>query len=98
MNDYYTPVDPDFEDKVMQTIQNLKNGKIHFFNANGAVEDAKGKILKMEKRGTGIFIVMDNAVSIRLDQIITLFGFPGPAYEAYSNLAEDCHSCFNAKD
>ncbi len=98
MNDSYTPVDPDFEDTIAQSIQNHKNGKIHYFNYNREIEDVAGEILKMEKRGSGIFIVMNNAVAIRLDQIISLFGFPGPAYEAYSNLAEDCHSCFNSKD
>ena len=88
----YVTFDPDYFEKVEKAMN--VDCKIHYFNADGQVMDAKGSL-------TGVFspddfahfVVLDNDRAIRLDRIITLNGAPGPAFDEYDLFALQCLTC-----
>lgn len=90
----YLPVDPDFIDVIEEQIAAEKSGKIFFFNQSGEVDEATGKMHRLEERpGDGVFAVLDNNIALRIDRIITLFGKIGAAYDEYDAFGNSCMDC-----
>lgn len=90
----YLPVDPDFTDVIQVQIRERKSGKIFFFNELGEVDDRTGTVVQMEDRpAQGVFVLLDNGNSIRIDRIITLFGKIGAAYDEYDTYSNSCMDC-----
>lgn len=92
--DSYLPVAWEYREVIEEEIKKETEGKIFFFNPSRQVDEAQGKVIALEDHGpAGVFILLDTEIKIRLDQIITLFGKVGAAYEeydAYSNACMDC--------
>ncbi len=87
----YLPVQWVYREVIEEEIEKGTEGKIFYFREQ-QVSEAYGKVLKMvELKGEGIFIHLDNGVTIRIDRIITLFGKPGAAYDEYN--ADACMDC-----
>ncbi len=91
--DSYLPVDPDFMELIDSLIQRKSNGKIHYFNAKGELDDAYGEFLRVSKSQSGEHLVLSKDQYVRLDKIITVLGKPGPAYEEYDRYANACLNC-----
>ncbi|MEJ1239881.1 hypothetical protein WBG78_17210 [Chryseolinea sp. T2] len=90
----YTPVSYEFRDVLQDQIQKGTNGKVFFWNKDEQVDECIGKIEHVDDRGgNGLFAVFGNGDSIRIDRIITLFGKPGPGYDAYDAFANQCLAC-----
>src|SRR5690606_11695204 len=99
MDTSYTPVAYDFRETIEAEIAKGTSGKIFFFNGDQADDCMEDKVTVMEEiPGKGIFITLDTSGSIRIDRIITLFGKPVPAYEAYDAYANACLSCTGSYD
>lgn len=94
MNDKstYLPVDLDFIDQCISFAKEKKEGKIHFFNGSGDLDDVVGTSSRVDTRKSGKFFIM-NDQAVRLDTIVTIFGKPGPAYETYDRYANACLTC-----
>ena len=90
--DKYLPVDPDFIDEAEKYCLEKKFGKIHYFSALQTIEDVKGTASDLLKESGSEYLVI-NEQKVRLDKIITLFGKPGPSYEAYDRFANACLTC-----
>src|SRR5687767_55508 len=94
MNDSYTPIAYEYREVISEQIAKGTQGKIFFFNAEGKVDDAEGKVINIDEiTGKGMFITLDNRIQIRIDRIITLFGKPGAAYDEYDAFANACLDC-----
>lgn len=93
--DKYLPVDPDFSDRVVKFCNEGLNGKIHFFNEQKEIDDAIGTVLQIQNSKNGEYLLLNTEKRIRLDKIITIFGKPGPSYEAYDRYANVCFTCEN---
>lgn len=91
--DGYLPVDPDFIDHCVSCVSGGRSGKIHYWNPENEVDDASGKLVSLEKSEKGFFLKLEDGSTVRLDKIITLFGRPGPGYEAYDRYANVCLTC-----
>lgn len=91
--DSYLPIDPNFYEVIQQAKEARKSGKIHFFNPMGEVDDGQGLITSIIQNEQGKFVLLSDRRSIRLDKIITLYGRPGPSYEAYDRYANACLAC-----
>lgn len=90
----FTPVSYDFRDVLDAELKNGTTGKIFFWSPDSQVDEQIGRITEIADRAAdGIFVVLDNGGSVRIDRIITLFGKPGPGYEAYDSFANQCLSC-----
>lgn len=90
----FTPVSYDFRDVLDAELKNGITGKIFFWSPDSQVDEQIGRITEIADRAAdGIFVVLDNGGSVRIDRIITLFGKPGPGYEAYDSFANQCLSC-----
>lgn len=90
----YTPVPYDFREVLDDEIKKGSSGKVFFWSAAGQVDEQQGRISKVsDDGGKGIFAVFDNGGTVRIDRIITLFGKPGPGFEAYDAYANQCLAC-----
>jgi len=89
----YLPVQHIYKEVILAEINKNSSGKVFYFDVNDQVADAEGTIASMKESANGFFIEMDPEASIRIDRIITLFGKPGPAYDAYDAFANACMDC-----
>ncbi|MGC3947005.1 MAG: hypothetical protein QM762_21225 [Chryseolinea sp.] len=91
----YTPVPYEFKEVLQDQIQKGTAGKVFFWNKDEQVDECIGKIERIDDRdGEGLFAVfLGSDASVRIDRIITLFGKPGPGYEAYDAFANQCLAC-----
>jgi hypothetical protein len=95
----YLPVQHVYKEIIQEEIRKNSSGKVFYFDALDQVADAEGRITSLkELKPEGYFIEMDPAASIRIDRIITLFGKPGPAYDAYDAFANACMDCSGGDD
>ena len=90
--DKYLPVDPDFIDVAKKYCIEKKSGKVHYFSPQQTIEDVKGTATAIFREKHVEYLEI-NELKIRLDKIITLFGKPGPSYEAYDRFANACLTC-----
>ncbi len=94
MDASYTPVAYEYREIILDQIAKKTTGKIFFWSADQQVDEATGRILKLEELpGKGMFIALDSGNQVRIDRIITLFGKPGAAYDEYDSFANQCLSC-----
>ena len=90
----FTPVPYVFREIIDEELQKGTRGKIFYFTPDQEVGSFEGIILSMrEIPKEGIFIFLEPEYNIRIDRIITLFGKPGAAYEAYDAYSNQCFSC-----
>ena len=90
----YTPVPYEFRDVLDEKIRQGAMGKVFFWSHDDKVDEQEGRIVKVEERsGEGLFAYFDSNAALRIDRIITLFGKPGPGFEAYDAFANQCLSC-----
>lgn len=90
----YTPVPYEFREVLQEQVQKGAAGKVFFWNSEGQVDECMGKIERIDDRGSdGLFALFDTGASVRIDRIITLFGKPGPGFEAYDAFANQCLAC-----
>lgn len=95
----YTPVHYCYRESIEEEIARKRNGKVFYFNFKGEVDDVEGTVVELiEYTGKGIFITLTPHASIRIDRIITLFGKPGAAYDAYNAYANACMECNYGED
>jgi hypothetical protein len=94
----YLPVQHIYKEIIQEEIRKNSSGKVFYFDAQDQVADAEGRITSLKEIAQGYFIEMDPAASIRIDRIITLFGKPGPAYDAYDAFANACMDCSGGDD
>lgn len=89
----FLPVAWEYREVIDEQIATGTRGKIFYFSGT-EVADAEGRVIRMEEiPGQGVFIVLEPALQIRIDRIITLFGKPGAAYDEYDAFANACLSC-----
>lgn len=98
METSYTPVQYVYREIIDEEIAKHTTGKVFYFDQQGALEVAEGRIVKVEERNAGIFILMDSEVEIRVDRIITLFGRPAAAFDEYDAYANACMNCTGGDD
>lgn len=90
----YTPVAYEFREVLQDQVAKASAGKVFFWNEQDQVDERAGKLERVEDRESeGIFVVLDSGASVRIDRIITLFGKPGPGFEAYDAFANQCLAC-----
>ena len=90
----YTPVPYEFRDVLAEQMSKCTSGQVFFWSANDQVDEQVGTIVQVEERpNEGVFAVFQGGGSVRIDRIITLFGKPGPGYEAYDAFANQCLAC-----
>lgn len=95
----YLPVRPVYKEVIDEEMNKSSSGKVFYFDAQDQVATAEGRIAGLsEIQGEGFFLTMDPPASIRIDRIITLFGKPGPAYDAYDAFANACMDCGGGDD
>lgn len=93
-NDAYLPVAWEYREVVEEEIKKARSGKIFFFNRDNQVDEVVGSVIGLEEKKTeGVFILLDNGTTIRLDRIITLFGKVGAAYDEYDAYGSSCMDC-----
>lgn len=90
----YTPVAYEFREVLNEQILKATSGKVFFWSADEKVDEVQGSIVSVEERANeGLFALFADGDAIRIDRIITLFGKPGPGFEAYDAFANQCLSC-----
>jgi hypothetical protein len=90
----YTPVQYVYREVIEEEIQRGNRGKIFYYDDAGQVDSEEAKVTEMRDiPGQGMFILLDNDKQIRIDRILTLFGKPGAAYDAYDANANQCLDC-----
>ena len=90
----YLPVAWEYRESINEQINNKNSGKIFYFDEDKRLSEAQGTIVELrEERNSGVFIVMEDGLQIRIDRIITLFGKIGAAYVEYSAYADACMDC-----
>ncbi|HMR19296.1 MAG TPA: hypothetical protein PKA53_08360 [Sphingobacterium sp.] len=98
----YLPVAWEYLEVIAEQIDEKTDGKIFFFNADGQVDEAKGRVIEIvDEKQNGVYLLLDKGVKIRIDRIITLFGKIGAAYEeydAYGNACMDCLGGYEKED
>ena len=95
----YLPVQHVYKEVIHEEITKNSTGKIFYFDGDDQVSVVEGRIISLKEIETqGLFIGMDPQASIRVDRIITLFGKPGPAYDAYDAFANACMDCSGGDD
>jgi len=87
----YLQVPPFFYDVVENEAK--KEIKVFYFEPDKVLGDAKGNFVDIISGKTGDYLVFQDQLPVRLDQIITINGRPGPAYEEYEAYANACLSC-----
>lgn len=98
MEPSYTPVEWVYREVIEEEITKQTSGNIFYFCDDSSVCAEKGAIEKLEDSAQGLFITMDSGAQVRVDRIITLFGKPGAAYEAYDAFANACLDCNGGYD
>jgi hypothetical protein len=94
MEDTFTPVPYVFREVIEEEIARQSSCKVFYFDGNHTVACIEGKIIRMEEiTGKGIFIFLHPEASVRIDKIITLFGKPGAAFDAYDAFGNACLDC-----
>jgi hypothetical protein len=94
MSSTYTPVQYVYREVIEEEIQKGTQGKVFFYDDAGQVESFEGKVTELKEiPGQGLFIILDSNQQVRIDRILTLFGKPGAAYEAYDLNANQCLDC-----
>jgi hypothetical protein len=90
----YLPVPYDFREVLSEQVSKGTTGKVFFWSASEQVDEQLGTIVAVEeKEGEGIFAAFHDGARVRIDRIITLFGKPGPGFEAYDAFANQCLAC-----
>lgn len=94
LNTSYLPVAWEYREVIEEEIEKKTRGKIFYFCAEEGICEAEGRVLLMkEEKHKGMFITLDTEAKIRIDQIITLFGKPGAAYDEYNAYGNACMDC-----
>lgn len=89
----FTPVHPVYYE-VFSEEQDKSFCKVYYFGIGTNVEEAKGKITKLVKKGSiEEYLVFDTGDEVRIDRIISLNGKPGPAYDEYDAYSLACLDC-----
>lgn len=95
----YSPVPYEYREAIEEQKSIGTTGKIFYFNEEGKFDDASGVITNYEEiAGKGMFITIDNKISIRIDRIITLYGKPGAACDEYYAMGDKCLDCTGGYD
>ncbi|MGV3763783.1 hypothetical protein [Parapedobacter sp.] len=95
----YLPVAWEYREVIEEAIENALTGKIFYFCKEEGVCEAAGRIIELKEIAkAGLFIVLDTAVKIRVDRIITLYGKPGAAYDEYNGYGNACMDCLGGYD
>ncbi|MCU0356419.1 MAG: hypothetical protein MUE95_02450 [Cyclobacteriaceae bacterium] len=90
----YTPVAFVYREIITEMMERGTSGKLFYFNQDGQLDEAVGKIIRLEELpAKGLFVTLDSALQIRIDRIITLYGQPGAAYDEYDAYANACWEC-----
>lgn len=90
----YLPVAWEYLETIKQAISQKTKGKIFYFDKENSVAENQGIIMEIkEKNKQGVFLIMDDGHQIRIDQIITLYGKIGAAYDIYNAFANACMEC-----
>jgi hypothetical protein len=90
----YTPVPYDFREVLDEQVGKASSGKVFFWSDEDKVDEQVGTIVQVEERqGEGVFAIFDRGALVRIDRIITLFGKPGPGFEAYDAFSNQCLAC-----
>lgn len=88
----FVPFDPDYYEQLEGW--SGADCKINYFDADGKVADTSGRLTGfMRPYAFAHFVVLDDALALRSDRIITLNGRPGPAFEEYDLYALQCLTC-----
>ena len=99
MQTSYTPVQWVYREVIDEELVKHTEGKVFFFDSDGAVSSVEGKIVEFEEvSGKGLYIRLDPPAEIRIDRIITLFGKPGAAYDEYNAFGNACMDCTGGYD
>ncbi|WP_207533222.1 hypothetical protein [Desertivirga arenae] len=98
METSYTPVEWVYREVIEEEIIKETSGSIFYFCDDSSVCSEKGIIKTLSESGSGVFITLHSGVLIRVDRIITLFGKPGAAYEAYDAFSNACLDCTGGYD
>ena len=89
----FSPVYPVYYE-VFSEEQEKEFSKVFYFGNGTEVEEAKGKITGLVKKGSiEEYLVFDSGDEARIDRIITINGKPGPAYDEYDAFALACINC-----
>lgn len=95
----YTPVEWIYREVAAEAIEKGTVGKIFYFDSEEGVLEAEGKLTHIQEfYPNGVFLVLDTEQTVRIDRVITLFGKPGAAYEAYDAFANACLDCMGGYD
>lgn len=90
----YTPVPYEFREVLDEQVAKGASGKVFFWTDDDQVGEHAGSVTRVEDRpGHGIFAILGDGAAIRIDRIITLYGKPGPGFEAYDAFANQCLAC-----
>ena len=89
----FSPIYPDYYDLFLEE-QKKEFSKVFYFGKGNDVEEAKGKIIGLVKKGAfEEYLAFDTGDEARVDRIITINGKPGPAYDEYDAYALACLNC-----
>lgn len=94
LSETYTAVDWTYRELIEDAIQQGLSGKVFYFCSEEGICEGQGKLLSLEDKAEGLFILLEDKSQIRVDRIITLYGKPGAAYsdyELYGNACLDCN-------
>lgn len=87
----YTPVDCVYREVASEELLKGTCGKIFYYTPEQGVLEAEGRLTAVEEVDqTGVFLFLDSGERVRIDRVITMFGKPGAAYEAYDAYANAC--------
>lgn len=75
----YKPVSCGFVDRIEDLATRKVSGKV-VFRQDGEVKEVESRIVSWENVNKEEFLILENDVRIRLDQVVELCGIPGPAY------------------
>lgn len=99
METKYLPVDPDYLDRFEQAISAKHKVTVQYFEKALSFKKTEGRVTKISHNKKGEdFLVFENGLKIRLDQIIAFNGKPGPAFEKYDSFALACLDCMGGMD
>ena len=89
----FSPVYPVYYE-VFSEEQEKEFIKVFYFGNGTEVEEARGKITNLVKKGSiEEYLVFDSGDEVRIDRIITINGKSGPAYDEYDAFALACLDC-----
>ena len=79
----FSPVFPVYYE-VFSEEKEKEFSKVFYFGNGTEVEEAKGKIVGLIKKGSiEEYLGFDSGDEVRIDRIISINGKPGPAYDEY---------------